>query len=246
MSGETRFNPFYELFDMTATISITCPSCKKRMTGPAAALGKKVKCKACSHVFVAQEEGAAVPAGKGAAKAGAPAPAAKPGPPANAKPKAPPAASKQEVDKNRMLDPDDLEPDKGYGFEEQPADVVARCPQCAYELESADAVVCLTCGYNLLTRIRLRTQKTYEMNTMDWVKWYTPTVGAALGCLASIVFGIFLWTGFGWWFGDWWFYHFSVQIWFTVFACAGAWYSGKFVFKRLVYQPRPPEKVKRD
>jgi hypothetical protein len=240
MSGETRFNPFYELFDMTATISITCPSCKKRMTGPAAALGKKIKCKACNHVFVAEAEGAAVPAGKGTAPAGA----TKPGVPT--KSQAPPAASKQEVDKNRMLDPEDSDPGKGYGFVEQKVDEIARCPQCAYELESPDAVVCLTCGYNLLTRIRLRTQKTYEMTAMDWVKWYIPTVGASLGCLVSIAFGVFLWTGLPWWYGDWWFSHFSVQIWFTVFACAGAWYSGKFVFKRVVYQPRPPEKIKRD
>ena len=238
MSGETRFIPFYELFDMTATISITCPSCKKRMSGPAAALGKKIKCKACNHVFVAAAEGTPAQASKAPAKAAAPA--------AGAKPMAPPAKSGPEKDKNRMLDPDDSEPGKGYGFEEAPAEAVARCPQCAYELESEDAVVCLTCGYNLLTRIRLRTTKTYEMNSMDWIKWYTPTVAAALGCLACIGFGIFLWTGLVWWFGDWWFSHFSVQIWFTVFAAAGAWSSGKFVFKRLKYQPRPPEKIKRE
>jgi hypothetical protein len=245
MSGETRFIPFYELCDMTATISITCPSCKKRMTGPSAALGKKIKCKACNHVFVAEAEAAPAPVGKGAA-APADKGAAKPAAPP-AKSKAPTApAPKADIDKNRMLDPDDSEPGKGYGFEEAPPDAVARCPQCAYELESEEAVVCLTCGYNLLTRIRLRTQKTYEMTAMDWIRWYFPTVMAFLGCLACIGFGIFLWTGLVWWYGDWWFSHFSVQVWFTVFACAGAWSSSKFVYKRLRYQPRPPEKIKRD
>lgn len=223
---------------MPATISITCPSCKKHMTGPAAALGKKVKCKACSNVFVAKVDGAGAQPAKGGAKAE--------GPASGSKGKAPATkGNKPEVDKNRLLDPDDSDPGKGYGFEEQKQDEIARCPQCAYELESVDAVVCLTCGYNLLTRRRLQMQKIYERTFMDWVAWYTPTTFAILGCLISIAFGVFLWTGLVWWYGDWWFSHFSVQVWFTVFAAGGAWYSGKYAFKRIYYQPVPPEKLKR-
>ncbi len=55
---------------MTATITITCPSCKKQLTGPAAVEGKKIKCKACSHVFVAKAEESNGPPAKGAAKKG--------------------------------------------------------------------------------------------------------------------------------------------------------------------------------
>lgn len=222
---------------MPATISIRCPSCKKNMTGPAAALGKKVKCKACNHVFVAMVEGAAAEPARGDAKKG--------GATNDSKGKAPAAKPKQEVDKNRLLDPNDSDPGKSYGFEEQKQDEIARCPQCAYELETVDAVVCLTCGYNLLTRKRLQMQKIYERNFMDWVVWYTPTTFAILGCLASLAFGIFLWTGLKWWYGDWWFSHFSVQVWFTVFAAGGAWSCGKYAFKRIYYQPKPPEKLKR-
>jgi DNA-directed RNA polymerase subunit RPC12/RpoP len=222
---------------MTATISITCPSCSKNMVGPAAALGKKVKCKACSHVFVAKGEEIKAPSAKGAAKASAPA--------SDPKSKAPAGKPKQEVDKNRRMDPEDSEPGKGYGFVEAPPDAVARCPQCAYEMESEDAIVCLTCGYNLLTRTRLHMKKTYEINFMDWVFWLTPPISATLFCLLSLTFGVFLWTGLKWWWGDWWFSHFSVQIWFTVFAAAGAWYSGKFAFKRFVYELQPPEKIKK-
>jgi DNA-directed RNA polymerase subunit RPC12/RpoP len=225
---------------MTATISITCPSCKKHMTGPAAVQGKKIKCKACNHIFVAKGETANAPAAKGPATPGSPAAKSK-----NNSSKTPAAKPKAEVDKNRLLDPEDVDPGKGYEFIEKPPDAVARCPQCAYELETEDAIVCLTCGYNLLTRQRLQLQKTYELTFMDWVYWLTPPFGAVIGCLASLTFGIFLWTGLVWWFGDWWFSHFSVQIWFTVFAAAGAWSTGKYAFKRLVYQWRPPEKVKR-
>ena len=238
--GETCFIPFYELFDMTATISITCPSCNKNMVGPAAGLGKKIKCKACSHVFVAKGEETKTPAAKGVAKKPVPAPVAKN--------KAPAANPKQEIDKNRMMDPDDPDPGKGYGFEEAPAESVARCPQCAYELESAEAIVCLTCGYNLLTRTRLHMKKTYETNFMDWVFWLTPPISSTIGCLLCISFFIFLWTYLKWWWGDWWFSHFSIQIWFSVFAL-GRWkrpaYSGKFAFKRFIYEFHPPEKVKK-
>jgi DNA-directed RNA polymerase subunit RPC12/RpoP len=222
---------------MSATITIICPSCKKQMTGPAAVQGKKIKCKACSHVFVAKGEETKAPAVKGAAKTTTPS--------TGKKNNAPAGKSKADVDKNRLLDPEDSQPGKGYGFIEQPPDAVARCPQCAYELESLDAIVCLTCGYNLLTRQRLHMQKTYETNFMDWVVWLIPPICSAIGCLLCIAFGIFLWTGLVWWYGDWWFSHFSVQIWFTVFAAGGAWSSGKFAFKRLVYQLQPPEKLKR-
>jgi DNA-directed RNA polymerase subunit RPC12/RpoP len=235
--GETRIIPFYELFDMTATISITCPSCNKKMIGPAAALGKKIKCKACSHVFVAAGDETNATAAKGTAKKSTPS--------SDAKGKAPAAQSKPAIDKNRMLDPEDADPSRGYGFEEATPDSVARCPQCAYEMESPEAILCLTCGYNLLTRNRLHMKKTYETNFMDWVYWLTPSIAATLGCIACVGFGVFLWTGLKWWYGDWWFSHFSIQIWFSVFAIGGAWASGKFAFKRFVYEFHPPEKVKK-
>ena len=188
-------------------------------------------------MFVAKGDESKTPATKGTAK--------KPIPNADPKSKAQPAKPKVEIDKNRMMDPEDTDPGKGYGFEEAAPDSVARCPQCAYELESAEAIVCLTCGYNLLTRTRLHMKKTYETNFMDWVYWLTPSIAATIGCFLSVSFGIFLWTYLKWWWGDWWFSHFSIQIWFTVFAIGGAWYSGKFAFERLVYEFHPPEKVKK-
>jgi DNA-directed RNA polymerase subunit M/transcription elongation factor TFIIS len=235
--GETRFIPFYELLDMTATIRISCPSCNKNMVGPAAAQGKKIKCKACNHVFVARGEESTDPVAKGATKSTAKAPAPKG--------KAQPGQPKPEVDKNRLLDPEDVDPGKGYGCEEAPPESVARCPQCAYEMESEEAIVCLTCGYNLLTRTRLHMKKVYETSFMDWVFWLTPSISSTIFCISCLLFAVFLWTGLKWWFGDWWFCSFPLQVWFSVFALAGAWYSAKFAFKRFVYEFRPPENVKK-
>ena len=37
-----------------------------------------------------------------------------------------------------------------------------RCPECANEMEGPEAVVCLKCGYNTLTRQRIETRKTVD------------------------------------------------------------------------------------
>lgn len=44
---------------MTDTILIACPQCKAQLRGPVAMAGKKVRCKACGHVFVVQLAGPA-------------------------------------------------------------------------------------------------------------------------------------------------------------------------------------------
>jgi len=49
---------------MAEAITITCPECGKTSTAPAVAVGRKVRCKNCEHVFVV-----AAPAGKKAAPA---------------------------------------------------------------------------------------------------------------------------------------------------------------------------------
>ena len=50
------------------TIVISCPECDKQIKAPADAVGKKIRCKSCEHVFVI----------KAPAKAPAPIKAAKP------------------------------------------------------------------------------------------------------------------------------------------------------------------------
>ncbi len=101
---------------MTEAITIACPECGKKINVASEAVGKKVRCKGCEHVFVVQapaEKKAARPAGKAA--------------PAGAKKKAPdPKAAKPRPDKPKVNDDED---DNPYGV--TAIDLAPRCPECA-------------------------------------------------------------------------------------------------------------------
>src|SRR5262245_52786911 len=129
-------------------IVTSCPECKKQIRAPASALGKKIRCKACEHVFVVE----APPKGKAAPSK---APPAKPGPPPKAvtpakpPPKGAPPAKPSDDEFDQDSNP--------YGV--TTTELGHRCPQCAAEMPSPDAIICLNCGYNTETREQFRTKK---------------------------------------------------------------------------------------
>lgn len=210
---------------MAAQILITCPECKKQLKGPAELQGKRIRCKACGQVFAV---GAAAPKKSAAAPgkaSGAPAAKAKSAPP--------PAPPEEEVAKNP--------------YQLTDIQLASRCPQCAAKLESPDAVVCLNCGYNTRSRQRMTTIRTYAHTPLDWLSWLAPGILCALAVLAAIGLVCFLWipAGLPSVAGEAWWGHFSVQIYGSFFAGVAAWIAGKFAFRRLVQNPRPPEKFKR-
>jgi DNA-directed RNA polymerase subunit RPC12/RpoP len=123
-----------------------------------------------------------------------------------------------------------------------------RCPFCANDLEDEEQIVCLHCGYNLLTRERLGFQALEPLTPADWLMWQGPAV---LCLLVALAFGgliAIFWIGspsldpvyLGW-----------VQEWemarvYGSLVCAAAiWFAGYFAIKRLVFHPRPPEREKR-
>jgi hypothetical protein len=252
---------------MATTILITCPECKKQFKGPGELLGRKIRCKSCTATFVVKE----TPAGKPApATRGAPAakgaPAAQPakgkGAPAKPpdhdddgpamysfadpdaaapapKPAAPPP------DKSKQASPKVAHPEDAAGKNPYVlTDVVLspRCPQCAFDMESADDVICLNCGYNLQTRVRMQTVKTYQTTTFEWILWLGPGILCVLGDLALIGGICWLWLGLK---GEeqW---VLAAQIWGTVIALIiGYKILGKYAFRRLVKDFRPPERIKR-
>jgi hypothetical protein len=209
-----------------ASIDIKCPECKKQLKGPQELIGKKIRCKSCKATFTVSAPKAV--AGKGAASSSA-----------KTKPDAAPG---------------------GYAFEDEEGknpykmtDVIkiSRCPQCAADMEAED-IICLNCGYNTETRIRIQTVKTYQTTFFDWIIWLTPGVLCVLVVLAMIGAVIWLWIPAGlprlaqvnteneaWW------GHFSIRIYGSVAAAGISWVSGKFAFKRLVLHPTPPDKLKR-
>ena len=56
--------------------------------------------------------------------------------------------------------------------------VAARCPSCANELLSEKDIICVTCGYNLLTREVGVTKKIIESTGQDQLKHLAPALSA--------------------------------------------------------------------
>lgn len=239
---------------MSASPIITCPECAKKFKGRGDLLGKKIKCPFCAKPFVvsadapakgpppipakaAKESATAIKAATGskAVSASKAAPASAP-PPA---PPPPPAPAKPPVD-------EDDEPIGGsYGVGN--LDITARCPNCAQPLLTADATICVYCGYNTLTREVGKTEKTVEVTGGEHVLYLTPGIVAAVFIVILIFFltffsvvlpelvedtkGEFL-------------SHESIRFWLTAGSLYVIWALGNTCFKYFVLQPKPKEKKK--
>lgn len=235
-----------------AMLVINCPECDKPIKVPADAVGKKVRCKNCEHVFVIK-----APAAKDAI-----APAGKKGPPAPAKP-AKGAKPQQPAKPAKPTDDDDDGPPGGYGITDEEVD--ARCPQCAAKMKSEEAVICLRCGYNKITREVVRTRKIKETTGGDRFLWLLPGILAAVGVLLMIGYCCFHHFALPGIVIDNWdeltatksrmealkddsvgflqaaIIHPAVEVWIFVFMAFGAWKAGRFAVKRLIYNNEPPE-----
>lgn len=243
---------------MATTILITCPSCKKQLKVPSAIQGKKVRCKECGAAIrvgtsAAEKDGAAAPA-KAASKPAVPA-AADDGEnqygfmsdsQAEATAVAKPAEEKKKPETKppkRIGDPDDENP---YGITEM--DLTARCPHCAKEMESEDAIICLHCGYNTQLRTNVSSKRVFETTFWDWCKWLAPGVLCVIMILGLIGFDYFFVIGLkeAWWdpmdssmehtsFSQ------GIRLWVVASTVWVMWRAAKFAFRRLVLNPRPPE-----
>ena len=208
----------------TDPIKITCPECKKVITVPPDLLGKKVRCKGCSKVFEAQ----------------------KPAPPKE-------TAKPAEEDKKKQQAGDDPDDDgKAYGMHD--TILQARCPNCAKELSSEDAVLCIFCGYNNLTRQIAQTRKTYDITGADIFFWNLPGIIGVVICLILLTFNlVYMLKIDEWcspeegktdapWFGF--LAQGSIKLWLYIISGFILFTVGKFSFIRLVYENRPKEEEK--
>lgn len=216
---------------MSAPIEMHCPNCKRSLKVPPAVFGKKIKCKHCNHAFVVQD------------------PSAKP-PTSGAKPA--PAPNKPFMD-----DDDDDGPKKIEVIIED--DDIPRCPHCAKELEPPDAVVCIHCGFNNVTRAKANTKKVWAPTAEDWVKHLLPGIIALAILIALIVLDIVSYVRMREWLegsflemeekdaaGQKRFFvapGFFIAVIVMTSLVIGV-PAAKFAFKRLVKEYMPPEKIK--
>ncbi len=140
-------------------------------------------------------------------------------------------------------DDDEEEDANPYGLSE----VVdsSRCPFCAKEMESADAVICLHCGYNIRTRQRVQVKKVIETTSGDRFMWLLPGIicVAVVVVLALLDILYLLWEpqprSSTEWLG-----HGGVKTWGIIISLFFMFFAGQFAFRRLILHPVPPEKEK--
>jgi len=124
---------------------------------------------------------------------------------------------------------------------------IPRCPHCAHQLEHAEAIICLHCGYNMHTRQRVATKKVIETTQQDQLAWLMPGIAALVVILALIGFDLFACLALPALVkdGD---YEFigakGARVWIVIASLFGMFFAGKFAYQRLILQPKPPEREK--
>jgi hypothetical protein len=216
---------------MATVFVITCTNCGKRFKGKETLQGKKLSCPFCKEIFL-------VAGRKEPAAGSAPQSAKGAGQKEN-------VAAAIVAAKSELNDDDKFYDRNPYDITE--LDLTPRCPNCANELASEEAVICLYCGYNTQTRAWGRTEKVVAHTGGERFLWLLPGLLSALGFVALTVFLIFYCLGLpayvqGSWmrFMD----HESMRMWLTVMLLFPIWIAGRYAFNRLALHPIPPDKVK--
>lgn len=228
---------------------VDCPKCKNQLKGPPEIQGKKVRCKRCGTKF-------RIPSPGEAAKPGESGPARKalgPGDSDHSDSQNPYAFADdggtggKSTSKPSSL-PNAFAKATPYGVTD--LDLIPRCPHCAKELESKDAVICLNCGYNLETRTFAKTKVVYEITSQDRMHWLMPGVLCVVGIILIVAFDGWFCFGLDGMWASWEQYvppSFTkgLRAWFVFVTCFGIWFAGRFAYKRLVLNPTPPEVEKK-
>jgi DNA-directed RNA polymerase subunit M/transcription elongation factor TFIIS len=140
---------------------------------------------------------------------------------------------------------DDEEDANPYGITEET--FAPRCPQCANEMESREAVICLFCGYNLETREKARMRKIREVTGWDKFKWWLPGILCALAVIIMATGDILYCAlvnkeSFG---GEDVWYSFlgglAIKMWIVIPTIFLMYYGTKFAIRRLIFNYTVPE-----
>ncbi|HXG13046.1 MAG TPA: hypothetical protein VNK04_25030 [Gemmataceae bacterium] len=216
---------------MPAIIEIACPDCGKELRVRAELEGKKVRCKECGSTFTVR-----APTPKKAAAS-----------PKAAAPKKPTSPIKPA--KTGSPGPTEDEYDNPNPYRLVTFDTTPRCPHCAFELETRDAVICINCGYNLETREHLRTVKTVETTTGEQFLWLLPGILCVIALFLLIGLDIYWCLVLPEQVADddvfWILASGPVTLWMVILSLFGMYACAKFAVKRLILNPVAPEKEKR-
>ena len=225
---------------MPDTLDVSCPNCDKELRVPAEFAGKRVRCKDCKEVFTIKGPARPKP------------PTAKAVPKPEEKPALAPAPPPD------VHEDDDDGPAKAMGVIQE--DDVPRCPHCAKDLDPPDAAICLHCGFNNQTRLRAESKKVIEADATDWAMHLAPPIIAIILVLGFIAIDIFCAMNMrSWMEGS------LLELdekdlagrkrmiippgafitFIIVFSLPVIIPASRFAFRRLVYETKPEEQVKK-
>jgi hypothetical protein len=138
--------------------------------------------------------------------------------------------------------------EEGYAVSGLAEDAIPRCPHCAMEMASAEAVICIHCGYNTQTRQRIATKKTYETTAADRSRWLMPGFASIGGIFILIFFDLFFCMALPRMVdesSDWVILTYGgVRLWVVIFSILIMLALGKFAYGRLIQNPNPPEQLR--
>jgi DNA-directed RNA polymerase subunit RPC12/RpoP len=215
---------------MAATLPISCPECGKQMQVRADLEGKKIRCKDCGQVFPVRSSAIKKPSAA---------------PPARKAAAAPPAKAPARPARKQLRD-DEEENQNPYEITE--TETSHRCPHCAAEFESEDAIICLSCGYNVETRDHIKIVKTVENTGSDQFLWLLPGILCVLAIFALIFLDLFWWLILPEMFEEddpiQFIASAPITLWIVVMSLFGIFYAGRFAIRRLILNHTAPEKVK--
>jgi hypothetical protein len=155
--------------------------------------------------------------------------------------------------KNAALDADEDDGKNPYALAASD-EGIARCPFCTKELDPPDSKICLHCGFDIVKRVRAPSIAVYEPTGGEKFQWLLPGIICCVMILVLIGLSIFCMVKTKYWMTDGWFHDeddktkwiirpgcfqlFNGLV--TFFVC---FQLGKFAFKRLIKNNRPPERA---
>src|SRR5262245_19615584 len=121
-----------------------------------------------------------------------------------------------------------------YGMVE--VDLSYRCPNCANKMLDDDAIICVHCGYNTVTREKATTRKVRDVTGGDVALWLLPGIVCAIGVVSLITFDVLYCVMIEDWVDKDAWYSFldsmGAKIWIVIVSLFFIWLMGKFAFKR--------------
>lgn len=132
-----------------------------------------------------------------------------------------------------------------YGMTE--ISLLPRCPHCANEMPSEEAIICLHCGYNTHTRTHVETKRVAETTPADVLHWRLPAYAGAVVALCGIAFLGFVWLGASHVVGDDDDHplYFMTTLFFRIYGSLAVgvlvYFASSLAYYRLVLHPDPPE-----